>query len=133
MRRSKKTLRAFALFEVLIGLSIFVVGTLTLGRAVQNCMNATALSAEEDRVRQILSNRMAEIQATPGNPDPKRESKIETGYGQVVLKEKSAPSGLKTEKDIELAGINLVTLTAEWTRGGVKQSRSVEFYVYRST
>jgi hypothetical protein len=82
-------------------------------------MNATALSAEEDRVRQILSNRMAEIQATPGNPDPKRESKIETGYGQVVLKEKSAPSGLKTEKDIELAGINLVTLTAEWTRGGV--------------
>src|SRR3954452_2989196 len=133
MLRGKRTFRAFALFEVLIGLSIFVIGTLTLGRAVQNCMNATALSADEDRVRQILSNRMAEIQATPGNPDPKRESKLETGYGQVVLKEKTGPAGLKTEKDIELAGINLVTLTAEWTRGGVKQSRSVEFYVYRST
>jgi hypothetical protein len=133
MRRSNRTRRAFALFEVLIGLAIFVIGTLTLGKAVNNCINATALSADEDRVRQILANRMAEIQATPGNPDPKKESKIETGYGQVVLKEKSAPAGLKTEKDIELAGINLVTLTAEWVRGGVRQSRSLEFYVYRST
>lgn len=132
MQRNSNAWRAFALYEVLIGLTIFVVGTLTLGRAVENCMNATALSAQEDRVRQILGNQMAEIQATPGAPDVKKETKVETGYGLVVVSQKSAPAGLKNEKDVELAGINLVTLTAQWKRGGVAQSRKIEFYVYRT-
>ena len=65
----------FALFEVLIGVTIFVVGVLALGRSVENCLNASALSAQEDRVRQILANRMAEIQATPGLPDENREER----------------------------------------------------------
>src|SRR5437879_4577213 len=56
MRRSKK---GFALYEVLLGLAIFALGVLALGRAVQNCLNASTLNAEEDRVRQILSNLMA--------------------------------------------------------------------------
>lgn len=131
MPRSKRQ-RGFALYEVLIGVTIFVVGTLTLGRAVQNCINATALSEEEDRVRQILSNRMAEIQATPGFPDTKHEAKIETGYGPVVVRQTSVPAGLKNEKDIELSGINRVTLTAQWTHSGIEQTRKVEFYVYRA-
>src|SRR6266480_5430282 len=58
----------FALYEVLIGLTIFLVGVLALGRAVENCLNASTLSAEEDRIREILSNRMAEIQVTRGRP-----------------------------------------------------------------
>ena len=132
MRRDRNS-RGFALFEVLIGLTIFVVGTLTLGRAVENCLNATALSAQEDRVRQILGNRMADIQATPGFPETSPPPlKIETGYGLVVVTQKTKPAGLKNEKDIELAGINLVTLTAEWTRGRTKQTRDIAFYVYRA-
>jgi len=132
-RRTSSTLRrvnGFALYEVLIGLTIFAVGVLALGRAVENCLNASALNAEEDRVRQILSNRMAEIQATPGFPDSTSELKIDTGYGVVKLVQKSVPAGLK-EDNIELAGINLVTLTAQWSRSGVKQSRQLQFYVYR--
>src|SRR5689334_4589539 len=74
---------AFALYEVLIGVAIFAVGVLALGRATQNCLNASTLDAEEERVRQILSNRMAEIQATPGFPDAAKESKINSGYGEV--------------------------------------------------
>jgi Tfp pilus assembly protein PilV len=130
MLRDRRSTIAFALYEVLIGLTIFAVGVLALGRAVQNCLSASALNAEEERVRQILSNRMAEIQATPGFPDSARELKIDTGYGVVKLVQKSAPAGMK-EDNIELAGINLVTLTAQWTRGGVAQSRQLQFYVYR--
>ena len=123
--------RAFALYEVLLGLTIFVLGVLTLGWSVQNCLNASALSADEDRVRQILANRMAEVQATPGLPDTKKETKIATGYGDVVLVQKSVPAGLKGENNTELNGINLVTLQAEWKRSGVVQSRKIDFYVYR--
>src|SRR6266481_3435477 len=123
---------AFALYEVIIGVAIFAVGVLALGRAVENCLNASTLNAEEERVRQILSNRMAEIQTTPGLPDSVKESKVDTGYGLVKLLQKSAPAGMK-EGNIELAGINLITLTAQWTRGGVKQSRQLQFYVYRAS
>lgn len=131
MQRGKGSAIGFALYEVLLGLVIFVVGVLALGRAVENCLNASMLNAEEARVRQILSNRMAEIQTTPGLPDAAKESNVDTGYGVVKLLQRSAPAGMK-EGNIELEGINLITLTAQWTRGGVKQSRQLQFYVYRA-
>src|SRR6476646_9070980 len=125
-RNSRK---AFALYEVLIGLAIFSLGVLALGRSVQNCLNASGLNAEEDRVRQVLADRMAEIQATPGNPDNHKETKIATGYGDVVVVQQSKPAGLKGENNTELTGINLVTLTAKWRRGGIDQSRTLQCYI----
>jgi hypothetical protein len=128
MRRSKT---GFALYEVLMGLAIFALGVLALGRAVQNCLNASTFNAEENRVRQILSNRMAEVQATPGFPDVAKEFTVDTGYGMVKLIQKSAPAGLEENNGVLLAGVNRVTLTAKWTRGGAEQSQQIEFYVYR--
>lgn len=130
MRRARST-SAFALYEVLLGVTIFVIGVLALGRSVENCMNASSLSAEEDRVRQILSNRMAEIQATPGLPDASKTMKIDSGYGQVELVQNVSDAELVEDDDTELSGISVVRLTAKWTRGGVAQSRSIEFYVFR--
>ena len=133
MWRSKRTRRrrAFALYEVLIGLAIFSIGVLALGRSVQNCLNASGLNAEEDRVRQILADRMAELQATPGFPDAKKETKVATGYGDIVLVQRSVPTPVRVDANTEINGINLVTLTAEWKRGGAAQSRKIQFYVYR--
>ena len=127
----KKRSAAFALYEVIIGVAIFAVGVLALGRAVENCLNASTLNAEEERVRQILSNRMAEIQATPGFPDAAKEFKIDTGYGVVKLIQKSAPADLSEPDGGKLGGINFVVLTAQWVRGGVSQSKHIAFYVYR--
>jgi Tfp pilus assembly protein PilV len=123
--------RAFALYEVLIGVTIFAVGVLALGRAVENCLNASTLNAEEERVRQILSNRMAEVQAGPDIPDATKELKIDTGYGIVKLIQKNVPAGLTEPGNVQLSGINLVTLTAQWMRGGITQSKQIRFYVYR--
>jgi Tfp pilus assembly protein PilV len=132
MWRSKRSLKAFALYEVLLGLAIFAVGVLALGRSVQNCLNASALSSEDNRVRQILADRMAEIQATPGFPDANKETKVATGYGDILLVQKSAPAGLKVQNNAELNGINLISLSAVWKRGGVSQTRKIQFYVYRN-
>jgi len=121
----------FALYEVLMGLAIFALGVLALGRAVQNCMNASALNAEENRVRQILSNRMAEVQTAREVPDQSKEFNIDTGYGIMKLIQKSAPAGLEENDGASLAGVNRVLLTAKWTRGGAEQSQQIEFYVYR--
>lgn len=129
MSRSRR--KAFALYEVLIGLAIFSLGVIALGRSVQNCMNASGLNAEEDRVRQILADRMAELQATPGLPDAKKETKLNTGYGNIVLVQRTVPATLKADENSDVNGINLVTLTAQWKRGGVDQARRIQFYVYR--
>ena len=132
MRRGNHRRSAFALYEVILGVTVFVIGVLVLGRSVQNCLNASTLSAEEDRVRQILSNRMAEIQATPGPPENGKKMKIDSGYGMIELVQKTVPAHLTEENDAELTGVNTVTLTAQWVRGGVAQSKSIDFYVYRS-
>jgi len=123
---------AFALYEVLLGVAIFAIGVVALGRAVENCLNASTISAEESAVRQILSDRMAEIQAEPVVPDTGKEFKIKSSYGMVKLVQKSAPAGLTEPDNSLLSGINLVTLTAYWQHAGVPQSKQIQFYVYRS-
>lgn len=131
LRRHARS-RGFALYEVLLGVTVFVIGVLALGRAVENCLTASTLSAEDSRVRLILANRMAEIQATPGAPDSAKETKVDTGYGVVKLIQRSVPAQLTEEDGVELNGVNMVTLKAEWDRGGVTQSESIQFYVYRA-
>ena len=131
MRRGKGRL-GFALYEVLLGLTIFVVGVLALGRAVENCLNANALSEEENRVRQVLANRMAELQASPVRPDATEETNVDTGYGVVKLIQKSVPEELTDKDNTIVSGINRVTLRAEWSRDGRKQNKQLVFYVYRA-
>ena len=132
MSRNKRRRSGFALYEVLLGLAIFAVGVLALGRSVQNCLNASELSEEDNRVRQLLANRMAEIQASPVNPDAKKEDKIDTGYGIVKLIQKSAPEELEEADNTVIDGITRVTLDAQWTRNGVRQNKQLVFYVYRA-
>jgi Tfp pilus assembly protein PilV len=131
MRRGKGRL-GFALYEVLLGLTIFVVGVLALGRAVENCLNANALSDEENRVRQVLANRMAELQASPVRPDASQETNVDTGYGVIKLIQKSVPEELTDKENTIVSGISRVTLRAEWSRDGRKQNKQLVFYVYRA-
>ena len=115
-----------------MGVTIFAIGVIAIGHAVENCLNASALSAEEARVREVLWNRMAEIQTAPGKPDLSKEIKIKSGYGTIVLVQKTKPANLTESDGAILTGMNLVTLTAKWEKGGVKQSKQIEFYVYRA-
>jgi len=121
----------FALYEVLLGITIFALGVIALGHAVENCLNASAISAEEGVVRQILSNRMAEIQAAKSVPEDSKETKIDTNYGGIKVVQKATAAELTEPDNTVLDGIYLVTLTAQWQQGGVPQSKQVQFYVYR--
>jgi hypothetical protein len=123
---------AFALYEVLLGVAIFAIGVIALGRSVENCLNASTISAEEDTVRQILSDRMAFVQAAPGVPDPDKEFKVKSNSGMIRLIQKSAPATLEEDDKTLLSGLTLVMLTAQWQHGGVPQSKRIQFYVYRS-
>ena len=132
LRKRARSKYAFALYEVLIGVAIFTVGVIALGRAVENCLNASTINAEENVVRQILSDRMAQVQAASAVPEAEREFKIKTHYGRVTLTQKTAPAALTEPDNTLITGINLVTLTARWEHSGVPQSKQIQFYVYRS-
>ena len=133
VRRRSRPKYAFALYEVLLGVAIFALGVISLGRAVQNCLNASTISAEENVVRQILSDRMAQVQAALAVPDAEKEFKINTSYGRVILTQKAAPAALTEPDNTLITGINLVTLTAHWDHAGITQSKQIQFYVYRSS
>ena len=130
-RGATRKRNAFALYEVVLGVTIFAVGVLALGRSVENCLSASTLNSEEEAVRQMLANRMAEVQAAPGSPDRAKEFKIDSGHGVVTLIQKSAPANLAEPNNTRLDGIDLVTLTAQWERRGSRQSKQLNFYVYR--
>ena len=127
----RKFRRAFALYEVLLGITIFALGVIALGRAVENCLNASTINAEEGVVRQILSNQMAEIQAAQGVPDDAKEFKVNSNYGAIKVVQKTAAAELTEPDNTLLNGIYLVALTAQWQQGGVSQSKQIQFYVYR--
>ena len=122
----------FALYEVLLGVAVFAIGVISLGRAVENCINASTISAEENVVRQILSDRMAEVQATKLVPDAEKEFKIDTSYGKIILHQTTVPAALTEPDNTLITGINIVTLTAHWQHAGVPESKQIQFYVYRS-
>ncbi len=122
----------FALYEVLLGVAVFAIGVISLGRAVENCINASTISAEENVVRQILSDRMAEVQATKLVPDAEKEFKIDTNYGKVILHQTTVPAALTEPDNTLITGINIVTLTAHWEHAGVPESKQIQFYVYRA-
>jgi hypothetical protein len=124
---------AFALYEVLLGVTIFAIGVIALGRAVENCINASTISAEENVVRQVLSDRMAQVQAASAVPDAEKEFKIKTNYGNVIVTQKTAPAALTEPDNTVIGGINLVTLTDRWDHAGIPQSKQIQFYVYRSS
>ncbi|SRR5579885_2444125 len=126
-----RRIKAFALYEVLLGVTIFALGVIAVGKATQNCLNASAIAAEENAVRQVLSDRMAEIQAAQGAPDAEKEFTIDSNYGPIKVTQKSAPAGLTEPDDTVVNGIILVTLQAQWQQGGSAQSKALQFYVYR--
>ncbi len=128
VRRSR---RGFALYEVLLGITIFALGVIALGHAVENCLNASTINAEEDVVRQILSNRMAEVQATRGVPEDSKEFKVDSNYGAIKVVQKATVAELTEPDNTVLNGIYLVALTAQWQQGGIPQSKQIKFYVYR--
>jgi Tfp pilus assembly protein PilV len=133
LRKFSRAMRfnGFALYEVLLGITIFALGVIALGHAVENCLNASTINAEEGVVRQILSNRMAEVQATKGVPEDSKEFKIDTDYGGIKVVQKTTAAELTEPDNTLLNDIYLVTLTAQWQQGGVPQSKQVKFYVYR--
>lgn len=113
----------------MLGVTIFVVGILALGKAVNNCLDAGAARAEDEWARRALANRMAEIESGAVFVDVPREEKLKGVFEGITLKQERKALDLKNEKDQPITGLFVVNLEAQWMSGRQPQSKALSFYV----
>jgi len=125
--------RGFVLLEVLLAVAIFAIGVITLGRCVSNCVAAERLKAESDRVRQVLENRVAEIQSGAVPLTKEITEPLKPPFAGWVLRQKAIPVDRKNELGQPFQGLFTVTLELTWPGYGETNSRAVTFYAQART
>lgn len=123
--------RGFMLLEIMLAVAIFAMGVVTLGAALTQCLVAQRLRFESERARLALQNRMAEIQANPAMPDNSARREMKGAFAGMTMVEKRKAVEFKNEEGAIMAGLNQVTLTAEWESEGDRRSRTSTFYLLR--
>ncbi|HEX4084125.1 MAG TPA: hypothetical protein VHY22_04380 [Chthoniobacteraceae bacterium] len=123
---------AFVLFEVLIGVMIFALGVLALGRCVSNCVGAEGARQESEMARQALENRMAEVEAGEIPSDKDRTDDLGDSFPGMTMKQSRHLVNVKNEKNQDILGLYEMDLEVDWTSENEPQSRAISFYVMRS-
>jgi hypothetical protein len=132
MKPRAGTRRAFVLLEVILGVLIFAMGVLALGRCVGNCITAEAARQESERARLALGNRMAEIEAGEVPSDRTRSDDLGESFPGMTMKQSRHTVPAKDDKGGQLLGLYEVDLEVDWTSGTEPESKSLAFYVLRS-
>ena len=128
----KKDSAAFVLLEVMLGMMIFAIGVLALGRCVNNCLAAEGARKDDQRARLALENRMAQIEAGEVLTEKPLSDKLEGMFDGLTLKQTRAPLNFQNEKKEALDGLYEVSLEVDWTSGGEPQAKTLSLYVLRS-
>lgn len=122
----------FVLIEVMLGVVIFSLGVLALGRCVSNCVTAEAVRQETECARLALENRMAEVEAGEIPSDKERTDDLGDGFPGMSIHQSRHVVAAKNEKDNEIKNLYEVDLEVDWKADGEPQSRAISFYVLRS-
>lgn len=126
----KKNKYGFILLEVLLGVMIFAVGVLALGKCVQQCVAAQISSVEDQRARLVLENRMAQIEGGEQKVDLiEKKEKLDGPFKGMELRQKKSPTKLKNENDKLLDNLFVIDLEVTWKSGTEPQSKALSFYV----
>lgn len=124
-----KNQRGFWLLEALLAVTIFSLGIIALGGAVNNCLVAQRIKEEDVRARLVLGNRMAEIEAGAVVPKDSQVDELKGAFEGMTLKQTRRPVKRKNEKDQDINGIWEITLEAQWKSDGRDLSRQLSFYL----
>ncbi len=127
-----KNRRAFVLLEVMLGVAIFAMGVIALGRCVNNCLSAEIARAEDERARLALENRMAEIESGEVVIEDPKTEELEGRFAGLTLKQSRTQLKVKNEKNEDILGLYKIDLEVDWNNGNEPQVKQLTFYVLRS-
>lgn len=120
--------RGFVLIEVMLAVAIFALAVLALGRSVENCIAAQIVKEDDERARQFLENRMAEIEMGAVQLSPSSNEELKGAFVGMKLKTLRTPLKRKDEKGRDIPGLHQVNLELSWKFDGVPQSRGLTFF-----
>lgn len=118
----------FVMIEVMIAVAIFAMAVLTLGRCVESLITAQISLEDQDRARQFLENRMAEIEFGAVQLSESSTEELKGAFAGMKLKTTRKPLKRKDEKGRDIPGLYIVNLDLAWKLDGTEQARAVTFY-----
>jgi Tfp pilus assembly protein PilV len=123
---------AFVLIEVMLGVMIFAIGVIALGKCLNNCIVTESVRQESERARLALENRMNQIEAGEIATDKDLSEPLGDGFpGMTVLQTRHRVVA-KNEKGDVIQGLYEMDLEVDWKSGGEPEARKLSFYVLRS-
>jgi Tfp pilus assembly protein PilV len=130
--KHRRTHSAFILIEVMLGVMIFAIGVIALGRCVSNCIMAETARQGAERARRALSDRMAQIEAGAIPVDKSLDEDIGDDYPGMKIKQSRKVVSAKDEKGNQILGLYEVDLEVDWSVGSNDLSKALSFYVLRT-
>jgi Tfp pilus assembly protein PilV len=122
----------FVLIEVMLGVMIFAIGVIALGKCVNNCLTTETVRQETEQARLALENRMDQIEAGEIATDKDLSDPLGEGFPGMTMVQSRHPVVAKNEKGAVIEGLYEVDLEVDWKSGNEPQARKLSFYVLRS-
>jgi prepilin-type N-terminal cleavage/methylation domain-containing protein len=122
--------KGFLLIEVMLAVAIFAIAVLSLGRCVENILEAQRIKDEDELVRRFLDSKMAEIEAGAVPLTESSKEPVKDFLPDAKLKTTRKQLQRKNEKEQDLFGLYTVTIELTWTSDNAEQSRALTFYIY---
>ena len=130
--KMRKHRAAFVLIEVMLGVMIFAIGVIALGKCVDNCITTESVRQETERARLALENRMDQIEAGEIATNKNLSEPLDDGFPGMTILQSRHPVVAKNEKGAVIEGLYEVDLEVDWKSGNEPQARKLSFYVLRS-
>ena len=116
------------MIEVMIAVAIFATAVLTLGRSVESLIGAQISMEDEERARQFLENRMAEIELGAVQLSESSTEELKGAFAGMKLKTTRKQLKRKDEKGRDIPGLYQVNLDLFWELDRTEQARALSFY-----
>lgn len=116
------------LFEVILAVSILSLVLIALVASLNKTLDSSADEQKLLSIRHELNNYLAEARGDPLKAGSKNlgTDDIDVSYTRKVQELK-----LTNDEKTVLNDLYLLTLTANWTDGGIAQQNKIEIYVYQ--
>ena len=125
---SRRFCEGIVLFEVIIALSVFTLVAMSLVMALDVSMDASWRREKIEGALRGMENQMDQIHNTRLIHNENDLPDDGSGFTYSVITE---PAQFKDQKNVPLAGIYRVTVTAKWKDGSEDESRDISELFYQ--